>query len=39
MMAQARLRSHLNALKKRFDELLSDCEVQDSAGIDNDFRL
>ena len=34
-----RLRSHLEALKERFAELLGECEIQESAGTDYAFRL
>jgi len=39
IMVRARLRSHLKALKERFDDLLGDCEIQESAGTDYAFRL
>jgi len=32
IMVRARVRSHLEALKKRFPERLGECEGQDSAG-------
>ena len=38
-MVRARLRSHLEALKERFDGLLGDCEIQESTGTDYAFRL
>ena len=38
-MVQARLRSHLEALKKRFPDLLGECEIQKSAGTDYAYRL
>src|SRR3981081_2484815 len=39
IMVRARDRSHLEALKKRFPELLGDCEIQESAGTDYAYRL
>src|SRR4051812_43444993 len=39
MMVRARVRSHLEALKQRFVDLLNDCEIQKSAGTDYAFRL
>lgn len=39
IMVRARLRSHLKALKERFDDLLGDCEIQESTGTDYAFRL
>ncbi|MCY2963789.1 MAG: DUF6508 domain-containing protein [Planctomycetota bacterium] len=39
IMVRARLRSHLNALKDRFPDLLGDSEVQESSGTDYAFRL
>ncbi len=39
IMVRARLRGHLNALKKQFPNLLSGCEVQESAGTDYAYRL
>lgn len=38
LMVRARLRGHLEALQARFADLLSDCEIQDSAGTDYAFR-
>ena len=38
-MVRARVRSHLEALKQRFADLLGDCEIQASAGTDYAFRL
>jgi hypothetical protein len=38
-MVRARLRGHLEALKKRFPDLLGDCEIQESAGTDYAYRL
>jgi len=39
IMVRARLRGHLEALKKRFPDLLSECEIQESAGTDYAYRL
>ncbi len=39
IMVRARLRSHLKALQERFDDLLGDCEIQESEGTDYAFRL
>src|SRR5579872_7373653 len=39
IMVRARVRGHLEALKKRFPELLSDCEIQEFAGTDYAFRV
>ncbi len=39
IMVRARLRGHLEALKKRFPDLLGDCEIQESAGTDYAYRL
>jgi hypothetical protein len=39
MMVRARVRSHLEALKRRFPDLLVDCEIQASTGTDYAFRL
>lgn len=39
IMVRARRRSHLEALRERFDGLLSDCEIQESTGTDYAFRL
>lgn len=33
------MRNHLEFLKKRFSDLLDDCEIQESAGTDYAFRL
>ncbi len=38
-MVRARIRSHLEALKKRFPDLLCESEIQESAGIDYAYRL
>jgi hypothetical protein len=39
IMVRARLRSHLEALTKRFGNLLGECEIHDSAGTDYAYRL
>ena len=39
IMVRARVRSHLEDLKKRFPELLGEREIQESAGTDYAFRL
>lgn len=39
IMVRARVRDHLEALKRRFPELLGDCEIQEFAGADYAFRL
>jgi hypothetical protein len=39
IMVRARVRSHLEALKKRFPDLLGECEIQESVGTDYAFRL
>ena len=39
IMVRARLRSHLEALKKRFTDLLGEYEVQEFAGTDYAYRL
>ena len=39
IMVRARVRGHLDALKKRFTDLLGECEIQESAGTDYAFRL
>ena len=39
IMVRARLRSHLVALKERFDDFLGDCEIQESTGTDYTYRL
>ena len=39
IMVRARVRDHLEALKKRFPDLLSDAEILDSAGTDYAYRL
>jgi hypothetical protein len=39
IMVRARLRGHLEALKKRFPDILGKCEIQESAGTDYAYRL
>lgn len=39
MMVRARVRAHLEALKKRFLPLLGQCEIQEFAGTDYAFRI
>ncbi|WP_373651958.1 DUF6508 domain-containing protein [Schlesneria sp. DSM 10557] len=39
IMVRARLRSHLEALKKRFPNLLGQCEFLESEGTDYPYRL
>ena len=39
IMVRARLRGHLDALKKRFSDLLNGYEIQESAGTDYAYRL
>jgi hypothetical protein len=39
IMVRARIRSHLEALKKRFPDLLGESEIQESAETDYAFRL
>jgi len=39
IMVRARVRGHLEALKKRFPNLLGDSEIQESSGTDYAFRL
>ena len=39
IMVRARVRGHLEALKKRFPDLLGECEIQESAGTDYAYRL
>jgi hypothetical protein len=39
MMVRARVRGHLEALKKRFADLLGECEIYESAGTDYAYRL
>jgi hypothetical protein len=39
IMVRARVRSHLEALKKRFPNILGECGIRESAGTDYAFRL
>jgi hypothetical protein len=39
IMVRSRVRAHLEALKKRFPDLLSQCELQESAETDYAFRI
>lgn len=39
IMVRARLRNHLESLKKRFADLLGECEIHEFAGTDYAFRL
>jgi hypothetical protein len=39
IMVRARVRGHLEALKKRFPDQLGECEILESAGTDYAFRL
>jgi hypothetical protein len=39
IMVRARIRGHLEALKKRFPGLLGESEIQESAGTDYAYRL
>jgi hypothetical protein len=39
IMVRARVRGHLEALKKRFLDLLGPCEIQESVGTDYAYRL
>jgi len=39
IMIRARLRSHLDALKKRFPELLGNCDIHKSESADYAFRV
>ncbi len=39
IMVRARVRDHLEALRKRFPGLLAECEIQESAGTDYAYRL
>jgi hypothetical protein len=39
IMVRARLRCHLEALKKRFPDLLCEYEIQEFAGTDYAYRL
>ena len=39
VMVRARIRSHLEALKERFSDVLADCEIKDFSGTDYAFRI
>ena len=39
IMVRARVRSHLDALKKQFPDMLNECDIQESAGTDYAYRL
>lgn len=39
IMVRARVRAHLESLKKRFADLLGQCEIQQFAGTDYAFRF
>lgn len=39
IMVRARVRSHLDALKKRFPDMLGECEIQRSDKTDYAFRI
>jgi hypothetical protein len=39
IMVRARIRGHLEALKKRFADLLGECDIQESSGTDYAYRL
>ena len=39
IMVRARVRSHLEALKERFADLLADCEINEFAGTDYAYRV
>jgi hypothetical protein len=39
IMVRARVRGHLEGLKKRFPGLLGACEIQESVGTDYAYRL
>ena len=39
IMVRARVRGHLDALKKKFPEFLDECEIHCAAGTDYAFRL
>jgi hypothetical protein len=38
-MVRARVRKHLDDLKQRFPDLLSACDIKESAGSDYAFRI
>src|SRR5262245_17146423 len=39
IMVRARVRNHLEALKKSFGDLLADCDIKEFAGTDYAYRL
>src|SRR5476649_1937073 len=39
IMVRARVRGHLEALKKRFSELVGECEILEDTGTDYAFRF
>jgi len=39
IMVRARVRSHLEALKDRFTDLLANCDIKEFAGADYAFRI
>ena len=39
IMVRARLRTHLEALKDRFPDLLGECEIKELVGTDYAFRI
>ena len=39
IMVRARVKSHLEALKTHFSELMTGCEIQESKGTDYAYRL
>lgn len=39
IMVRARLKSHLESLKKRFPDLLANCEIREFPGSDYAFRI
>lgn len=39
IMVRARVRSHLEALKANFSDLLADCEIKEFAGTDYAYRI
>jgi hypothetical protein len=39
IMVRARVRKHLEALQRRFSDLIGDCEVRDFTGTDYAYRI
>lgn len=39
IMVRSRVRSHLDELKRRFSDVLADCEIKEFAGTDYAFRI